>query len=414
MTGDSTGEERSRGLVGLRGIPAFIERVGWLLILVGFPMGNTTVGLAVLSLGALGRLVTRQKFEWGIAKKDGFYVWAWIFLGTTVLSAILSERPGLGLATSLAFFLMFFLLARGSAVFVQEKPYFHPSLIAYVIILSGIVAASYGIYTYVELGARRAYGISVSINGLGTVSAFMAMCGLGYFVHAWKTGRLRATLALLMTMLSLGALVLTYSRGAWLGFAASVGLLGFLQLLSQRRRRITAIVLLLTILVAGAVFVSEPRLVDRLQSAFSLEANQDRVVIWQATVDMIADHPLMGVGGGSFVHAYDDYRLDAKKHAMSFAHNIVLQMLAEFGILGFCGFAAVVGIALYRGWKLAQRSGILVQAIYSAYVGILVHEMVDNITYGMNVGGLFWMVTGLLVHSYGRMNTRNKGHQLAG
>lgn len=45
----------------------------------------------------------------------------------------------------------------------------------------------------------------------------------------------------------------------------------------------------------------------------------------------------------------------------------------------------------------------MMQAIYAGYVGMLLHDLVDNITYGMNVGGLFWLLTGLFVHMHRRL-----------
>lgn len=396
--------ERKHARNFFKSLPEWIEHAGWLLVFLGFPLGNTTVGMAFLLLGTAGRLVTRQGFVWGLPRKDPFYVAAGIFLLLTVISALQSQRPGLGLAVSLAYFLMIFLMARGSAVLVHSRTSLPPALVTWIVIVSGIVGAVYGLYTYFGRGIARATGIAVTVNGLGTVSAFMALIGLGYFLHMWLKQRVRAAAALVMALLSTATLVVTYSRGAWLGFAAGLLVLIALIIWQQGPKvgRWASILLLLLALIGAGLFVSEPRLKNRLLSAFSLEANDDRVTIWLATIQMIKDHPFFGVGGGSFTHVYEAYRTQGR-HAMAFAHNIVLQSAAEFGFVGLAAFATLVGIALVRGWRVARRGSLLHQALYAAYLSMLVHDMVDNVTYGMNVGGLFWLVTGLLVHLHHRM-----------
>ena len=144
--------------------------------------------------------------------------------------------------------------------------------------------------------------------------------------------------------------------------------------------------------------VTRPALQARLASLLSLDRNDARILIWQTAVEMIKDRPLTGVGGGVFPLVYNEYRLDSGTKAFSFAHNLPLQILAEFGLLGFIPFAGMVGLALVRGWRLAWRSGPLIISIYAGFIGMLVHDMVDNVTYGMNLGGLFWFLMGFLVH----------------
>lgn len=98
----------------LRAAASSLAWWGWSLILVGIPLGNTTVGLAVLLAAALARLAGGGRAPCSPFARDAFYRWGWVFLAITVLSAVTSPRPHLGLATSLAFFLMFSLIACGS------------------------------------------------------------------------------------------------------------------------------------------------------------------------------------------------------------------------------------------------------------------------------------------------------------
>lgn len=390
----------------LKLLPQALQKLGWLLILIGFPMGNTTVGLAFLAFGAVGRVVTRQKFSWGLPPRDAFYRWGWVFLGITVASALQSEHLAVGLAVSLGFFLLFFLIVRGSCVFVNAHPYFHPNRIVYAMLCSGIIASIYAIYTYFGLGQARASGLSIGINGLGTVSAFLTTIALGYTIYSWNRNRLQSILGLVLVATALGSLVLSFSRGGWLGFGVSIVLFfGFsLQDRKVKWRTVITAVIIIAVMVA-ALFTFFPRVQDRFLSGFSYQSNMDRIVIWQAAIDMIKDNPLLGLGGGAFPLAYDQYRVGTGTTIMAFAHNIILQTAAEFGLLGLAAFAMFVGVAIVRGWAVARYGGVLCQALYSGYLGILAHELVDDVTYGMNVGGLFWLITGLLIHLHHKMKT---------
>lgn len=383
----------------------WIEKLGWFLVFAGFPLGNTTVGLAVLAVAALLRLGAPAKHDGEqLPAADSFDRWGWLFFGVTVVSALHSSDVVMGLATSLAFFLLFTLLVRGSAVLVNSPPYFQSRHVAITVLVAGLIGSLYAAYTYFGLGRSRAVGLSVETNSWGTVSAFLVLLALGYIAYYRRRNRRLTVLAGAVALTALTSLILTFSRGAWLAFGASLVLLLLFRVLAGRIgwQQVLAVVVAGAV-GAGVLFAFAPKVQERFLSAFSYESNRDRVVVWEASLRMIADHPWLGVGGGGFPAVYDEYRTDGRTHTMSFAHNIVLQIAAEFGILGLVAFTGFVGTAVRRGWTVARRSGMMMQAIYAGYVGMLLHDLVDNITYGMNVGGLFWLLTGLFVHMHRRL-----------
>src|SRR5690606_33276668 len=95
-----------------------------------------------------------------------------------------------------------------------------------------------------------------------------------------------------------------------------------------------------------------PPLYQRALRIVSLEGNTDRLYIWSAAVRMIAENPLTGVGGGNFPFVYADYRPEGdRRTTVSFAHNLFLHVLAEYGVIGLVPFALMIGLALWRGWR---------------------------------------------------------------
>lgn len=78
-----------------------------------------------------------------------------------------------------------------------------------------------------------------------------------------------------------------------------------------------------------------------LDSGFS-----DRATIWQAAYDLWTENLLFGVGYGQHV---------AQMGLGTYAHNMVLVLLSELGIVGLTGFTVFSGLALRNGfWLLRQ------------------------------------------------------------
>ncbi|HLN23251.1 MAG TPA: O-antigen ligase family protein [Patescibacteria group bacterium] len=137
----------------------------------------------------------------------------------------------------------------------------------------------------------------------------------------------------------------------------------------QRRNKVVLIavgigIVLVALLFHSALisFISDNVLLldddDRgLESGFS-----ERTEIWQAAYELWWSQPLFGVGYGQGVE---------KMGFGMYAHNIVLVLLSETGVVGFLGFVGFTLLSLRNGYRLRQR-GELTQATY-LLTGIVVY-----------------------------------------
>jgi len=129
------------------------------------------------------------------------------------------------------------------------------------------------------------------------------------------------------------ALVLTYTRSAWLAWIFAV----FAVLVLPRPRWIvyaTAALILVVSLMPLDMF-------GRLISSFNprVESNLDRIRMVQAGVEMIRDYPLFGVGPGNVKEMYPLYRRpDAPRFKVPHLHNNVIQIWAERGVLALAAY----------------------------------------------------------------------------
>ena len=252
---------------------------------------------------------------------------------------------------------------------------------------------------------NRSFAASAWIgkNGMGTLLATSLPLVQLYAAR----GHHRALGQLLVTLVFVG-LALTMSLGAWLGAAAGQGLL----LVANRRWRRTvlrlalAFALVMAVVGAYAQYSRAPAwdlLITRLDPTSS--SKTERILIWRASLAMWRDHPWFGVGLGTFSAVYPGYRLpEASEPVVSFAHNLILNTMAETGILGLGTLAFMLGAWLLRAARAVRASPDpgMPLAVLAAYVALLVHQLFDGTAWSMQTGMGLWLL-GAWMSRLGRM-----------
>lgn len=192
-------------------------------------------------------------------------------------------------------------------------------------------------------------------------------------------------------------LVLTWSRGAWLGFAVSV----IVFILLADKRCLTAGILLLP---PAAVAISlSSSVTNRIASIFthSDTSSSYRIGIWRGVIKMLGDvFPYgIGIGEGAFAAVYPSYALRGIETAPH-SHSLYLQILTELGISGAVIFAAFVFVLIQMNLSHIaspeSKSEKLTEAgIFCGLLAFLVQGMTDYVWYNYRVFLMFWIMTGL-------------------
>jgi O-antigen ligase len=76
-----------------------------------------------------------------------------------------------------------------------------------------------------------------------------------------------------------------------------------------------------------------------------------RFEAWDAAINMISNYPLTGVGLASFGPAFPDYSDKAPREA----HNTLLQITAESGLIAGAMYVLIVSSSLIGLWKNGKR-----------------------------------------------------------
>ena len=222
---------------------------------------------------------------------------------------------------------------------------------------------------------------------LGTYLVVMLslLFGLGRnSAHAnWRT------LTWLLMPAAFAGLLLTGSRGAWVGLGASVVALVALGRgpaatrmkknrsgraeQGKRSRVVYVVVGVLLVLVALTVFVPTDNLEKRFMSTFALSEGSvaTRIEIWKASLFMVADRPLTGFGLEQMGYWFPQFKTErhstiAPNAVTDRTHNDFLQVALDAGLLGLLLYSwmiIVVALTLYRGRRGAPYAAALFAAL---------------------------------------------------
>ena len=206
------------------------------------------------------------------------------------------------------------------------------------------------------------------------------------------------------------ALIWTASRGAWLGFAAGAAAFALLEVRgrakeAQRRLWLAAGAAVLLVLL---VFALTPKLATRAMSVADLSRGTGRwrLVVWQTSLDAMADRPVLGWGPNTLRFVYPSFRREDAWDApieigtVANAHNVIVHSAVSYGGAGALSLLAlwvVVGLTLWRlsGGADGERRSDLAPMLGASLVGFAVAVMFHYPT--LDTGSLVAALLGLLV-----------------
>ncbi|MCX7795826.1 MAG: O-antigen ligase family protein [bacterium] len=237
-------------------------------------------------------------------------------------------------------------------------------------------------------------------NGIGTVLAtsipilqlsIMSKCEVYHY---------------LFLVFTIFGLMLSMSQGAWLGLF--VGEL-FLLIFGDKKSRKSVVILLLFALLSLGIFTVHSAITGTdLLSFFYTRLDPyspskvERIYIWKASINIFLDHPITGIGLGTFPLVYPKYKLpEAYETSVSFTHNLPLNLLAETGIFGFLAFFAFI-VSLYkRGLSLYRETqDNLILILLSSLTAYLGHQFFDGTMWSLHIGLILWFISAIILNFY--------------
>jgi hypothetical protein len=218
------------------------------------------------------------------------------------------------------------------------------------------------------------------------------------------------------------ALLLTYSRGSWLGIVVATFAI---TLFLDRKALLAAIgvaalaFLLVNVMPRDLLVSSSPGAVRPPLDFNIIDSTSERVgkvgtggdlrtLLVLNAVPILRDHTLVGVGPGRYGGAaadhfsspvYRQYGTDKLLRYQQTVDNFWLHLLVEAGILGAAAFVALIGVVVVGLFRSARRA---VESHYVMTAGILVATAAAIIITGTTMGleantvaFMFWFVLGI-------------------
>ena len=343
----------------------------WLVVAL-LPFGRSAELGTVLC--TLGMVMLFARNPHALQEHAGARLLLWLlaaYVGAALFSAVDAIRPGKSWST-VAALLRYAPLGLYACFAIRRESKLHAlySAVAWVLALwclDAWVQALTGWSLGGPAEAERVSGIFGADNlKLGPTLAVLSPFALWMARRRWGLPGL-----LIAFLLVLGPVLLAGSRAAWLCYALVA--LGFAWRETRSPMRfagfcaVTALVLALAGMLA---WKSSPRFHDRAERTLlalhgtdqSLDtALSGRLDIWRASVGMFEAHPINGVGVRGFRYAYPQYAPANDHFVVSaeacgvgqgacHAHQLVLEVLTETGLIGLLLWLSAVAIA-WRAWR---------------------------------------------------------------
>ncbi len=259
----------------------------------------------------------------------------------------------------------------------------------------------------------RAFGTFGQPNPFGAFMGLLAPLALTGTLSSgirlwrkWHTAKRTSVTELLITLFYAGAAALislgvaiSWSRGAWLGFAAALVVIAF----ALPRRTRSSLVLVAVLAASAAVLWLSGRIpasiTDRIasftQETFAISdvrgvditpenyALVERVAHWQAALHMAEASPWLGIGAGNYEVVYPQYRLLNWAEPLGHAHNYYLNIFAEAGMIGLGCYSLMWLTVFWFTWRTRRHPNLEARltavGLLGAWTYLSIHSLTDNL-----------------------------------
>lgn len=206
--------------------------------------------------------------------------------------------------------------------------------------------------------------------------------------------------AMFMLAITLGGIIVTYSRSAWVGaivmfliitwYYRNVRLYAYLGI-------ILALILIAFPQISLTLISAAQRFLD-ITAGASDDSSRIRLVLGLAAINMFVDSYFLGVGFRGYIAHFTEYYSLQETLGVYEPHNIFYTILAELGIVGFTIYLIILFKIGYTAWRnigLAETNSekIIAVTCFSSFFAYLVF-------YQFYGGGLadnnLWLLIGLI------------------
>ena len=247
-----------------------------------------------------------------------------------------SQRVGLGIILILIF----------SSILKIEKKYisFLKSYLLFSVVL--ILFISYDLITLETRSFNGLYEINSFFIHKNILASFLflSLCVTSLSIlklnHKWKI------ISIVITILLFIILILLFNRTCYIALCISA--FTFLMFQTRKRKNIILITILFLIGLASFYSYKTIRTVEQSSTLISANSFDERIKIWENTIEIIKEKPIFGIGSGNWQYNFLKYSVSKidkivnNNTTFQKPHNDYLWILSELGIVGFILFLLIL------------------------------------------------------------------------
>lgn len=317
--------------------------------------------------------------------------WAILVLIGSFLLSLVDSFSRQSIEEFLAYFLLvlFFYAVSNAVMSVEEI-----KKIKVVLIVSMTISCLVGLYQKYFLHFQRVKGFMTQLD-FGCLLSMISLFLISFIIWGQIKNKYYKIILIFLSILGLLNLILTQSRGAWLGFLVGLVFIFFYQ------KKKYLLYLLVIILLMAAFLPSQYTV--RFKSSFDLYNNRSnlaRIALWKGSYLMFLDNPINGVGLGRFKEEYDKSYTQVNTTTSVHAHNNFLHILAETGIVGFFAFIFFIYhslMVLSKKYKTINNTNhkLFLFASMAAFISFHVQGLTEYNFGDADTGRFFWFLLAL-------------------
>lgn len=380
--------------------------------------------------------------------EEGYFKAIAVFAGALLVSALCSGNIGYGMKTWADFFLWRFMPFMIILLLFATKNKVDKLLNS--VFCGYLICCLYAIYQGVFVYKLNiAHGRAASFVGHPmTLAGWSCILLPALLIFIFRKDISKKLHLACCTLFVIGcvALVFNSTRGAWLALAIALPLISLPFILKSKKIFMSFVS---AVVVLGLVLANSPSFMKRVDSISDTKnnwSNVSRFIIWDTAYGIFKEHPVLGVGLGSFAKTYQSKFVDSKElkqqaaeyhnyqknlkqkkltavqkkftkahvqklaaasrkmwenkmlRALSHAHNNYIQMLAENGIVGFVGYIFAFGFILWKNIKnYFMNKNPYSLMIIGSTTALLLQGMTEYNFGNSSVMKIYWFVLACLI-----------------
>ncbi|MBP3721966.1 MAG: O-antigen ligase family protein [Selenomonadaceae bacterium] len=336
---------------------AFFFLAGFCLT-ISLSMAASNVFLALTVLSFLHRLVRKHDDVVEFYEKNSTILkFLFALIASVILSSLFSGSAEYSLKSAVDFYIYRIMPFFITWFIVKNK---RQLLILLLLILLSVTLNSFASIGQVYLANHYHIDSITRFSGLipymaqATILSF-AVPLLAIAAAHYKKYREMLLFALLISLL---ALFFNMTRGAW--FATLITFI-ILIIIYNKNFKIAALMVLLFSLVGFLLYKNVPLFEARVNTIakYNIE-DSERMKLITSAYNMWRDNPVFGIGFSRFKIDYKEKYIlpDAKERELEHAHNNVMHVLAETGMVGeaaFLAFWCYLAYFAFKNWRNSRN-----------------------------------------------------------